>query len=417
MNPVQLNGTQRYGYRLLLCVGSIALIFACADPSLQSAPADAVNGDAGEVPCGDECVTLSELDELCVTADELDQALEDGLYVTELTVGDFITVHEHAPSTFDEVTNVPADLADGDDDTLASLDCETSQIAEFDGTEWQCVTPVAVTESDVEGWIGDNGYLTEETDPAFAASAAGSITEENKTNWSAAHAWGDHSTAGYLTAETDSAFADSPAGSITEENKTNWSAAHTWGDHSTAGYLTAETDPGFSASAAAGIVDTDKSNWNTAHGWGNHGTAGYLTAETDPDFTASPAADITDAGMTNWDAAHAWGNHADAGYLKGPAVMPGFVLRAGRAHVEGNNGAMIYIPVDFGFTFDAAPFVVATSSVNGIVSAEIPTTHVANIGTTGAQVRLYRTSGQFHSPTTYHVDWIAVGPGTQSPAP
>ena len=395
----------------------ILSLASCGDAGMQSSVSDVIGADAATPPYGNECVTLTELEGLCITADELDQALEDGLFITETSIGDYLTGHEHVPVTFEDIQNIPDEISDGDNDTLGALDCLVDQIAEFDGIEWQCVTPVAVSESDVEGWIGDNGYLTEETDPGFENSAAGSITEENKTNWSAAHTWGDHSAAGYLTAETDPAFTGSPAGSITEGAKTNWSAAHTWGDHSTAGYLTAEADPAFTGSPAGTITDGDKTNWSAAHTWGDHSAAGYLTTETDSTFSNSPAGTIGEDDKTNWNTAHAWGNHADAGYLKVPAVMPGFVLRAGRAQMQGNGGASIHIPVDFGFTFDSPPFVVATSSVNGIVSAEIPTAHVTGIGTTGAQVRLYRTSGAFHTPTTYHVDWIAVGPGTQPSAP
>jgi hypothetical protein len=47
----------------------------------------------------------------------------------------------------------------------------------------------------------DGRYLTSytETDPVFSASAAGSITSTQVTNWDTAYGWGDHSTAGYLT--------------------------------------------------------------------------------------------------------------------------------------------------------------------------------------------------------------------------
>lgn len=80
--------------------------------------------------------------------------------------------------------------------------------------------------------------------------------------------------------ETDPIFSASEAASITLNDKTNWSTAYSWGDHSAEGYLTSytETDPIFSASEAASITSTDTSNWNTAYGWGNHASAGYLTS-------------------------------------------------------------------------------------------------------------------------------------------
>ena len=44
-----------------------------------------------------------------------------------------------------------------------------------------------------------SGYLTAETDPVFAASGANGITLTDRTNWSTAYGWGDHSTQGYLS--------------------------------------------------------------------------------------------------------------------------------------------------------------------------------------------------------------------------
>ncbi len=38
------------------------------------------------------------------------------------------------------VTSVPAEISDGDDDTLAGLGCADTQIAGYNGTDWVCVT-------------------------------------------------------------------------------------------------------------------------------------------------------------------------------------------------------------------------------------------------------------------------------------
>ena len=61
----------------------------------------------------------------------------------------------------------------------------------------------SVANSAWENW--NPNYLTSytETDPVFAASAAGGITGTNIANWNTAYNWGDHSTGGYLTAESD----------------------------------------------------------------------------------------------------------------------------------------------------------------------------------------------------------------------
>jgi len=125
----------------------------------------------------------------------------------------------------------------------------------------------------------------------------------------------------YLTSytETDPVFAASPAGTITNTNKTNWNTAYSWGNHATQGYLTSytETDPIFNASPAKTITNQKISDWNSSYSWGNHANAGYLTSytETDPVFSASPAAGITIQKFLNWDTAYSWGNHASYGYL------------------------------------------------------------------------------------------------------
>ncbi len=82
---------------------------------------------------------------------------------------------------------------------------------------------------------------------------------------------------GFISEETDPVFSASAAFGITTTSIANWDTAYGWGDHSTEGYLTSESDPVFSASAAFGITTTNISNWNTAYGWGDHGAEGYLT--------------------------------------------------------------------------------------------------------------------------------------------
>jgi hypothetical protein len=61
-------------------------------------------------------------------------------------------------------------------------------------------------------------------------------------NWNTAFTWGNHGSVGYLTDETDPVFSASPAGTITEGLKTNWNTAFGWGDHAAVGYLTSLPD-------------------------------------------------------------------------------------------------------------------------------------------------------------------------------
>jgi hypothetical protein len=51
--------------------------------------------------------------------------------------------------------------------------------------------------TDWENWTPN--FLITESDPVFSASAAGSITSTNVTNWNTAYNWGNHASAGYLT--------------------------------------------------------------------------------------------------------------------------------------------------------------------------------------------------------------------------
>jgi hypothetical protein len=165
------------------------------------------------------------------------------------------------------------------------------------------------------------GFITSETDPVFAASAAANINQVFINNWNMAYGWGNHATVGYLTSytETDPVFGISIAATITGSDVGNWNMAYGWGDHSQAGYLTSftESDPVFGVSVAASITGSDVTNWNMAYGWGDHSQVGYLTSftELDPVFGVSVAAAITGSDVTNWDAAYGWGNHASVGYL------------------------------------------------------------------------------------------------------
>ncbi len=109
--------------------------------------------------------------------------------------------------------------------------------------------------SDTTRWGSTDGT---ETDPVFGAHAANGITSSNITNWTTAYGWGDHSTVGYtttdttlneaevdafvdnngyLTNETDPVFGAHIVNGITLTDTANWNAAYGWGDHSILGYF------------------------------------------------------------------------------------------------------------------------------------------------------------------------------------
>ena len=211
--------------------------------------------------------------------------------------------------------------------------------------------------ADLSGKPDLSVYLTSytETDPVFLASPAGSITTQNKTNWTAAYNWGDHAAVGYITSETDTLASVTARGASTTANvAVNDLTVN--GDLIVIGSTSQNNVATLNVSANEIImndgvvgaptlngtlkIDRGTSNdvavrWNeTTDRWEftNDGTTyyniaigtndlinngGFLTSytETDPVFAASVAAGIGTSDLTNWNTAYGWGNHATAGYL------------------------------------------------------------------------------------------------------
>jgi trimeric autotransporter adhesin len=160
-------------------------------------------------------------------------------------------------------------------------------------------------------------YLQSETDPAFNASVAKTITSTEKSNWNTSYSWGNHSSAGYLTSQVshadvvvDGDFASNgilkrtSAGvyGIVTDNSSNWNSAYGWGDHSIQGYLKTEVDPIFNASAAKAISSTDINNWNNTR-WIRTDDSLYYTKGNVGVGTKDPRSTLTVAGTTPTDSA------------------------------------------------------------------------------------------------------------------
>jgi uncharacterized protein (TIGR02145 family) len=106
---------------------------------------------------------------------------------------------------FTDLTNIPAGLLDGDDDTQ-------------------------LTEQEVDDYVENNGYITgyTETDPLYTSAIASKITQADTTRWGSKSEFdGDYEN-----------LYNKPDLSDTS----NWNKAYGWGNHYDAGYLTAETD-------------------------------------------------------------------------------------------------------------------------------------------------------------------------------
>ena len=48
-----------------------------------------------------------------------------------------------------DLMNVPADIADGDDDTLAGIICQSGEILGWDGSQWACASDNGLSEAEV----------------------------------------------------------------------------------------------------------------------------------------------------------------------------------------------------------------------------------------------------------------------------
>jgi hypothetical protein len=223
-----------------------------------------------------------------------------------------------------------------------------------------------------------SGYLTSytETDPVFAASAAGGITSTQVTNWGTAYGWGDHASGGYLTSYTETQtldavltlgatttqditttgklyysnnFADLTALNAVSPTTYHGMFAHVHaeghGYFAHAGAWTQLLDTGSSiddladvnlttAPQSGQVLAYDGSNWvATAAGGGgggisltdlsvstaSAGTTALSYNSVSGVFTYTPPdlssyAQTANLTIANWDAAHGWGDHSTAGY-------------------------------------------------------------------------------------------------------
>ena len=283
--------------------------------------------------------TTNELQVLSISNDTI--FLSDGGFV-KLPAGTSFS------GSFNDLTDIPTGLSDGDDDTQ-------------------------LTETEVDAYVANNGYLTEEADgdatnelqvlsisndtiflsdggfvklPA-GTSFSGSFNDltdvpanldtdttddfdgdfAHLTNVPAGLSDGDDNTQlteaevdayvtdnGYLTTEVDGSTTNelqvitisndtiflSDGGLVKLPASVSFSGSFNDLDNiptTLAGY--GITDAMNTSHAANGITLTNTSNWNTAYGWGDHVSAGYLTSytETDPAWTTASTSYYTKTNM------------------------------------------------------------------------------------------------------------------------
>ena len=106
------------------------------------------------VPYALEATSANHVDGGVVDAAEI---LVDGNLVVD-SLGTW--VGEPLDVSWDDLSDVPAELDDGDQDTLLDLSCLGGEIVSWDGTSWGCAIDIdtQLSEAEVDAFVGNNNY-------------------------------------------------------------------------------------------------------------------------------------------------------------------------------------------------------------------------------------------------------------------
>ena len=246
-----------------------------------------------------------------------------------------------------------------------------------------------------ENWTPN--YLTSytETDPVFAASAAGGITGTNIANWNTAYNWGDHGSAGYLTAEADTLATVTGRGATTTT------------DITTTGKIYYSNN--FADTAALNAVNPTTYHGMFAHvhaeGHGYFAHAGAWTQLLDTGSSINELADVTTGTISTGDvltwSGSAWAAAAPTGGGGGGAnvtisdTIPAGSPSAGDLWWESDSGRLkvYYTDTDSSQWVDASPPLADATTIgaSGTVSMKahiIPDTNAAyDLGSAEYKIR------------------------------
>jgi hypothetical protein len=92
-----------------------------------------------------------------LTEAEVDAMVADNGYAL---ASDLATVANSGD--YNDLLNIPADVADGDADTLADISCSATQVAKWNGANWACAddTDTVLDEADVDAFVSNNGFAS-----------------------------------------------------------------------------------------------------------------------------------------------------------------------------------------------------------------------------------------------------------------
>jgi len=129
---------------------------------VQGIPADLLDGDDDTTYSAGNGLTLSGT-EFVVDNPVIEQLARDVAYDAESELL-AVLADDYKPLSYQpdwtEIQNLPAWLADGDDDTLQGLICSPGQIPKWDGAEWQCSDAAFSGDLSVGGDLGVAGNLS-----------------------------------------------------------------------------------------------------------------------------------------------------------------------------------------------------------------------------------------------------------------
>ena len=166
--------------------------------------------------------------------------------------------------------------------TIGDLDGVDLTVAPTDGQvlKWEQSSSSWKPANDLTGGGGGGGLaLTDLSASTATASGTGSLSYNNGTG---AFTYTPPDLSGFLTSESDPVFAASAAAGVTTTQINNWNTAYSWGNHGGQGYLVGygavsnHTDVSITGAQNGQVLRYNGSNWTNF-------TPNYLTSYTETD--------------------------------------------------------------------------------------------------------------------------------------